>query len=427
MRTDVQGRALSLLSRVAQSDWPDRFKLRKRFENLIYRGSRAGFRAAAQRSGKSGKTPRAANPDGLFDLTLSDDQQMLVEMLEAFASKALRPLAEQADADACTPSELVQQVHELGLTHYAVPEALDGMAGERTTVTNALIAEALGKGDLSLAATLLQPLAAANCIRRWGSDAQQARWLPPFIGEQAAPAMSIAVAEPGVMFDVNQLATRARKRGRHYLISGEKCLVLGGVEPRQLIVAAQASDGPALFVVDAGAKGLQFSAQPAMGLKAGATARVRLHNVQVHRDARLNGKGFNYQQFVDYASLAWCALAVGTTQAALDYVIPYCNEREAFGEPISHRQGVAFMVADMGIELEAMRLMVWRACARAEMGLSFQREAYLARLLCNEKAMLIGTNAVQLLGGHGFTKEHPVERWYRDLRALSVMAGGLQL
>ncbi|MDO9320005.1 MAG: acyl-CoA dehydrogenase family protein, partial [Pseudomonas sp.] len=110
-----------------------------------------------------------------------------------------------------------------------------------------------------------------------------------------------------------------------------------------------------------------------------------------------------------------------------DYVIPYCNERLAFGEPISHRQGVAFMVADLAIEVDAMRLMVWRACARAEQGLPFQREAYLARLLCSEKAMQIGTDAVQLLGGHGFTKEHPVERWYRDLRGVAIMAGGLQL
>ncbi len=118
---------------------------------------------------------------------------------------------------------------------------------------------------------------------------------------------------------------------------------------------------------------------------------------------------------------------MGTAQAALDYVVPYCNERVAFGEPISHRQGVAFMVADIAVELDAMRLMVWRACSRAEQGLPFQREAYLARLLCSEKAMKIGTDAVQLLGGHGFTKEHPAERWYRDLRALAIMAGGLQL
>src|SRR5690606_25103288 len=111
----------------------------------------------------------------------------------------------------------------------------------------------------------------------------------------------------------------------------------------------------------------------------------------------------------------------------LDYLIPYCNEREAFGEPISHRQSVAFMLANMAIELESMRLLTWRAAALAEQGKAFHREAYLAHILCADKAMEIGTNAVQLLGGHGFTKEHPAERWYRDLRVLGCINSGLHL
>ncbi|HLA31048.1 MAG TPA: acyl-CoA dehydrogenase family protein [Pseudomonas sp.] len=427
MTADIQGRALAMLNRFAQADWPDRLKLRKPVERLIYSGSRASFRAAAQRAGQASKTPRAADADALFDLTLSDEQQMLVTMLEGFASEVLRPLAHAADEQAALPAALLNQAHELGLTHYGVSEALGGMAAERTTVSNALIAEALGKGDLSLAAALLVPLSAANCIRRWGSPAQQAQWLPAFIGADLAPLMAIAVNEPTPLFDPQQLATQAKKRGKHYLLSGEKCLVLRGLDAGQLIVAAQAADGLGLFIVQAGAKGLQRSPEPAMGLKAASTARVVLKNVKVPLEARLAGERFDYQSFLDHAGLAWCALAVGTAQAALDYVIPYCNERVAFGEPISHRQGVAFMLADMAVELDAMRLMVWRACARAEQGLSFQREAYLARLLCSDKAMRIGTDAVQLLGGHGFTQEHPAERWYRDLRALAIMAGGLQL
>jgi len=164
-----------------------------------------------------------------------------------------------------------------------------------------------------------------------------------------------------------------------------------------------------------------------MGLKACGLARIRLKGVKVPSDSRLTGEGFDFQAFLDQGALAFCALAVGTAQAALDYVSTYCNERQAFGEPISHRQGVAFMVAEIAIELDAMRLLLWRACARAEAGLPFRREAYLARLLCAEKAMKIGSDAVQLLGGHGFTQEHPVERWYRDLRSVAVLSGGLHL
>jgi alkylation response protein AidB-like acyl-CoA dehydrogenase len=105
--------------------------------------------------------------------------------------------------------------------------------------------------------------------------------------------------------------------------------------------------------------------------------------------------------------------------------VPYCNERVAFGEPITNRQSVAFMIADLAIEIEAMRMLTLRAASRAEQGLPFHREAHLARVLCAEKAMEIGTNGVQLLGGHGFIKEHPVERWYRDLRAIAIMDGGV--
>lgn len=235
------------------------------------------------------------------------------------------------------------------------------------------------------------------------------------------------MGEPQLLADAAQLKTQARKRGRHYLLSGEKCLVVRGLDASQLLVAAQTADGPALFLVDAAARGVERRPEPAMGLKAAGTARIRLKSVKVAAERRLAAEKFDYQAFLDLSGLAWCALALGTAQAALDYVTGYCNEREAFGEPISHRQGVAFMVADIAIELDAMRLMTWRACALAERGQPFHREAYLARLLCAEKAMKIGTDAVQLLGGHGFTKEHPAERWYRDLRAVAVMAGGLHL
>ena len=135
--------------------------------------------------------------------------------------------------------------------------------------------------------------------------------------------------------------------------------------------------------------------------------------------------GSTYAECVRLSRLAWCALAVGTGQAVLDYVTPYVKEREAFGEPIAHRQSVAFMVADMAIELEAMRLLTWRAASRAAAGKDVAREVALARQLCKEKGMQIGLDGVQLLGGHGFVKEHPVERWYRDLRAVAVMEGAV--
>jgi alkylation response protein AidB-like acyl-CoA dehydrogenase len=163
--------------------------------------------------------------------------------------------------------------------------------------------------------------------------------------------------------------------------------------------------------------------EPAMGIRAASTGRLLLDDVKLPDRAQLGTGSDEYAQCIRLARIGWAALAVGTAKAVLDYVIPYVNERTAFGEPISHRQAVAFMVANIGIELEGARLAMLRAAARAEQGRTFARESALARRLTAEYGMQIGSNGVQLLGGHGYVKEHPVERWYRDLRAAGVMEG----
>jgi alkylation response protein AidB-like acyl-CoA dehydrogenase len=184
--------------------------------------------------------------------------------------------------------------------------------------------------------------------------------------------------------------------------------------------------GNALFLVEAGAEGLTVEADPSMGVRAASLTRLDLAGVRVPAEALLGADdGTTYAECVRLSRLAWCALAVGTGQAVLDYVTPYVKEREAFGEPVAHRQSVAFMVADIAIELQAMRLLTYKAAGRVAAGKDASREIGLARQLCASKGMKIGLDGVQLLGGHGFVKEHPVERWYRDLRAIGVMEGGV--
>ena len=223
------------------------------------------------------------------------------------------------------------------------------------------------------------------------------------------------------------LRTTATRDGDDWLLSGEKSLVPLAAEAELFLVAAETGDGPAVFIVEGGSDGLSAGDDPAMGIRASGQRPLLLDKVRVPDANRLGDNDFNYREFIDLGTLAWCALAIGTAQAVLDYVVPYCNERKAFGEPISHRQAVAFMVADIAIELDAMRMLTYRAVCRAEQGKPFQRETHLARTLVKDKAMQIGTDGVQLLGGHGFTHEYPVERWYRDLRAIGVVFGGLHL
>jgi alkylation response protein AidB-like acyl-CoA dehydrogenase len=436
MASGPRGIALGLraVRTLASSELLDRLRLREAATRVLYRATRNGFRAAgtAGRTFTAGKqlgAParlRPSRPD-LFDLTPTDEQQMLQAMLRAFASERLRPAAQAADTACAPPAELLADGAELGIATLGVPAALGGAHDEASTVTSVLVAEALAHGDMGLAVALLAPAGVATALSLWGDERQQAAYLPPFTGDDV-PAAAFALLEPHAMFDPYAVATRARAVPGGYALSGLKSLVPRAQDADLLLVAARRDDAqPALFIVEpARSPGVEARPAPAMGVRAAATADVRLDDVHVPAENLLaGGDPAAFADCVRRARLAWCALAIGTGRAVLDHVIPYVNERRAFGEPISHRQAVAFAVSDMATELEGMRLLTLRAAARADAGEDFAREVALARALCAAKGRQIGSDGIQLLGGHGFVKEHPVERWYRDLSAIGVMEGAL--
>jgi alkylation response protein AidB-like acyl-CoA dehydrogenase len=264
----------------------------------------------------------------------------------------------------------------------------------------------------------------ATALSLWGDASQQETYLLAFMGEEV-PVAALAIQEPSVLFDPFKLDTKARRVDGEFILSGTKSLVPFAETAELLIVAAEIEgSGPGLFIVESSAEGVLARATPSMGIRAASIGEVRLEDVRVPARALLGeGSAEVYADCVRRSRLAWCALAVGTAQAVLDYVIPYVNERVAFGEPISNRQAVAFTVSNIGIELEGMRLTTYRAASRADMGKDFARETAIARSLCSEKGSQIGSDGVQLLGGHGYIKEHPVERWYRDLRAVGLAEG----
>ncbi|MGZ5410013.1 MAG: acyl-CoA dehydrogenase family protein, partial [Aeromicrobium sp.] len=235
------------------------------------------------------------------------------------------------------------------------------------------------------------------------------------------------IAEPRVLFDPFVLETKATKTADGYTLHGLKSAVVRGAEAELFIVGADLDgNGPALFIIESSTKGISIEADPSMGLRAAGLSRLILDDVHVPADALLgDGSADDYRECVRLSRLAWASLALGTGRAVLEYVSEYVKGRTAFGEPIANRQAVAFMVANIAIELEGMRLVTYKAASRAEQGLDFAREVALARRLAAEYGMKIGTDGVQLLGGHGFVKDHPVERWYRDLRAVGLMEGTL--
>jgi alkylation response protein AidB-like acyl-CoA dehydrogenase len=435
---DPIGYLVAGLSRLAQADLLDRLGIRKQAEQTVFTVTSGGFKAVTvasrqfSRKGsskKQGVRPPGVSAPGTFDLTPTEDEQMLVDVVTEFAEEVVRPAAADANEACAAPAELLEASLEIGLPILGVPEALGGISEERSAMAGTLVAEALGKGDMGLAVATLAPGSVATAIGLWGTDQQQQTYLPAFTGDrkgEMVPAAALALAEPAVLFDALTPSTTATRTDDGFVLDGLKSLVPRGAEAELFVVGAMLDDMPALFLIESSTPGLTIEADPSMGVRAASLTTLHLDGVRVAANAVLGETdGTTYAECVRLSRLAWCALAVGTGQAVLDYVTPYVKEREAFGEPIAHRQSVAFMVADMATELQAMRLLTYKAAARAAAGKDFAKQVALARNLCADKGMRIGLDGVQLLGGHGFVKEHPVERWYRDLRAVGIAEGAI--
>lgn len=425
--------AIALITPLVGQEFLDKYRLRDPLNRALGYGTKTIFSTAATTSRqfkrvqnvRTGPTRLKSSGKDYFDLTPDDEQKMIVETLDEFAEEVLRPAAHDADEAATYPRDLIAKAAELGITAINIPEDFDGIAAHRSSVTNVLVAEALAYGDMGLALPLLAPGGVASALTHWGSADQQATYLPEFAGENV-PQACVAIAEPQPLFDPTRLKTTAVRTPSGYRLDGVKSLVPAAADAELFIVGAQLDGKPALFIVESSAKGLTVKADPSMGLRAAALGHVELSGVSVPLGARLgedDASDQDYSEAIALSRLGWAALTVGTSHAVLDYVVPYVKEREAFGEPIAHRQAVAFMCANIAIELDGLRLITWRGAARAEQGLPFIREAALAKRLGADKGMQIGLDGVQLLGGHGYTKEHPVERWYRDLRAIGVAEG----
>jgi alkylation response protein AidB-like acyl-CoA dehydrogenase len=361
----------------------------------------------------------------LFDLTPTEEQQMTREVMQRFAREQMAAMARAADEAGELPAGLLQQSVDLGLNFMPIPEALGGVGAGRSPVSNVLNMEDLARGDMALAIALLAPLAVINCVMDYGTPGQQEQ-VSQTLASAEFTAAALALAEPGIAFDPRNPRTRAeRQADGSYLLSGEKCMVAFGPEAKLLVVFAATEEGATQgFVLGEELAGADWQREDYMGLRPLPLYRLSLDQLAVPARARLR-EDFDLNRFLNLSRIAVTALAVGTCQAVLDYVVPYVNERVAFGEPISNRQAVAFMVADMATEIEGMRLMAYRAAAQAERGLDCTRSAFLAHRNSIRYGMKVGTDGVQLLGGHGFTREHPVELWYRNLRGLAMLEGML--
>ena len=406
--------------------------LRSKVERILYKGAQHGFKAQtavgkafAHKPGAGAATrPERRTPRREFDLTPSEDQEMIQEAARELADEVIRPAGGQADTDRSVPDEVRRQAASMGLTLVGVPTELGGVAEESSAVTSALVIEELARGDMGLAVAIMSSAAVANALVNYGNSTQQATFLPPFTDEGDPASGALAMTEPQPLFDPLKPRTVARTDGDEVVIDGVKSLVVDAANADLFIVTALLDDEPRLIVVQPGTDGLTTSDDPAMGLRAAATGRLHLDGVRVPAGNVL-GTSADVVDAVRRGRLAWAAAAVGTGQAVVDHLRVYTVERTAFGEPIAQRQAVAFTVADAAIEVDALRLVVWRAAALLDAGRDASASVAHARSLTSTYLTRVGSDGVQLLGGHGFVKEYDNERWYRDLRGAGVLEGTL--
>jgi alkylation response protein AidB-like acyl-CoA dehydrogenase len=367
----------------------------------------------------------------MISFGLTEEQELVRSTLRDFAAEVLRPAAREADESSRLPEGLLDQAWELGLTSTQLPAAVGGGDEPRSPVTNALVLEELGAGDAALGLALTQPSLFAFALADLGTPEQKKRWLPLFTGSRF-PAASVAWIEPSPVFDVLALQTQAEPKHGSFVLTGRKrCVVLGDRAEHFLVIAKNAQSAETgfgaldAFVVPRAAKGLTVTeTEKNLGLKAVPTAGLVLDRVEVAAADRLGGEdGIDARRLLALSRTGGAALLLGLARGVMEFTIPYAKDRVAFDEAIAQKQAIAFMLSDMQVETDALRWLVWKAASFLEQGRDATRESVLAWSTAAEQAMKIADNGVQVLGGHGFIREHPVEMWYRHARTLSVLEG----
>jgi acyl-CoA dehydrogenase len=364
----------------------------------------------------------------MFDLEPTEEQRLMVQTARELAKNEMEPKAHDADEAARLPSEFLARSWELGLACAAIPERYDGASMERSAVTGALMLEELGAGDLAMALAMLTPATVAYPVLDFGTDAQKDRFLRACTSAQF-PKLTAALIEPDYDFDPTTLRTSAERRGTGYVLRGQKCLVANGSSAETFLVYAREREegfgGVGAYLVPRDSQGLTISAKEKnMGVHALDTVSLTFEDVALPVDARLGGEQpIDFERIMSYSRVALSALALGVARKAYEFSVEYALERKTWGQPIATRQSVAFSIADMRIELDAARLLVWEAAWRLDRGESATKESYLAKMVVDEMALKVTDDAVSIMGGHGFIRENPVERWLRNARGFAAFEG----
>jgi acyl-CoA dehydrogenase len=361
----------------------------------------------------------------MYSFDPTEEQQMLMNAVSKFAVNDLRVAAHEAEESHELLKKLINKGWELGLLQASVPESYGGF-GERSAVTGVLALEQMAFGDLAGALAVLAPSLFAMPILLIGSEEQKQTYLPKIIEGEWSP-YTAALIEYAFDFDPNILKTTATLQSDEYVLNGEKAYVPFAKEVEAMLVYANLNGQTQGFIVPKEAAGLSISAEreKLMGLNALTLYRVKLDNVKIPAANRLGGaSGHDFELLLASMRIANAAAAIGVANAAFEYSKNYAKEREVFGVKVAQKQAIAFMLAEMRTEIEAMRLLTWEAAWKLDNKKEDAcTDAYFASTGAADLAMMVTDRAVQILGGHGYIREHPVEMWMRNGRGFSTFTG----
>ena len=366
-----------------------------------------------------------------MEFAFTEEQEELREMVKEFVEKEITPFAEEMDRNNASTPDLFKKAADMGLLNVIVPEEYGGPGLDSVTV--AMIYEELGKGCAGIATSIAANSLASYPVLLKGTE-EQKKTLCDLLNEGGLAAF--ALTEPGAGSDAGGVATKAVKDGENYVLNGNKIFITnGGLADTYLIFANTRKSGGirglTAFVVPRNTPGFSIGKkEDKMGIRPSNTCELILQDVVVPESSRVGreGEGFRIaMNTLDSARPFVAAVSVGLAQSALDIAVKYSKERRQFGQPIASFQMVQAMIADMAMKVETARLLVYKACWLRDKGMEFSKEAAMSKCYAGDVAMQVTTDAVQIMGGYGYSKEYPVEKKMRDAKIMQIYEGTNQI
>lgn len=365
----------------------------------------------------------------MVDFSLSEEQQLLRSSVRAFAQEQIAPVAAELDETGRFPTEQVRAMAEMGLMGIAVPTDYQGAGMD--TLSYVLAMEEISAACASCGVIMsVNNSLAADPIERFGTEAQKNAWLPALA--TGAKLGCFALSEPGTGSDAAAQQTMARRDGDEWVLNGTKNWITNGAEADVCVLFAMADrskgvKGINAYLVPTDTPGFSVAKnERKLGIKASSTSQINLEDVRLPADALLGAEhaGFKVAMTtLNGGRIGIAAQALGIARAAFEAARAYSTEREAFGDKISELQAIQFMLADMATELDAARLLVWRAAECKDRGRPYAQEAAMAKLYAGEMSGRVTNTALQVFGGFGYSKEFPAERHFRDARITQIYEG----